>query len=188
MKNYYDILDLSNDAEPEKIRKQYRLLVISCHPDKFTDPGEKARAEERIKDINEAYEVLKDPVRRARYDRRRDPQSVPFSSHARSRPEPRPNRSRRVRGDEPKHLHYEFHGLRGDQLEVGIDRKANVILLDEANYQRYQIDRPFRYVGGYAHISPISLSVPYSGIWHLVIDLGGPGGNVRATARIRRYW
>jgi S-adenosylmethionine:tRNA-ribosyltransferase-isomerase (queuine synthetase) len=36
MKNYYEILDLSSDAEPEKIRKQYRLLVISCHPDKFT--------------------------------------------------------------------------------------------------------------------------------------------------------
>lgn len=188
MKNYYEILNLSSDAEPEKIRKQYRVLVIACHPDKFTDPGEKARAEERIKEINEAYEVLGDPIKRARYDRRRSSQSIPFSSHSHSRPKPPPNSTRRVQKDESNHLHYEFHGLRGDRLEVGIDRKANVILLDEANYQRYQIDQPFRYVGGYAHVSPIQLSVPYSGIWHLVIDMGGSPGSVRATARIRRFW
>lgn len=188
MKNYYDILDLSSDAEPEKIRKQYRVLVIASHPDKFTDPGEKARAEERIKDINEAYEVLGDPTRRARYDRRRSSHSTPHVPRSPSRPKAAPQSPQGAKMDGSNHLHYEFHGLRGDRLEVGIDRKANVILLDEANYHRYQIDQPFRYVGGYAHVSPIQLSVPYSGIWHLVIDLGGSPGSVRATARIHRFW
>ncbi len=65
-KDYYDILGISRDASQEDIKRAYRRLAHQYHPDK--NPGDK-RAEERFKEINEAYEVLKDPDKRATYDR-----------------------------------------------------------------------------------------------------------------------
>ena len=181
MKDYYEILHLPHNAQPEKIRKQYRLLVVACHPDKFTDPSKKAQAEEKIKEINEAYEVLIDPPKKARYDRQRASQSIPSR-------QPYTEPQRVSPNEHINHLHYEFHALRGDRIEISIDRQANVILVDDPNYKRYLVDQPFQYIGGFAQISPLHLSVPYSGIWHLVVDRGGYPGIVQAVARISRYW
>jgi DnaJ-class molecular chaperone len=65
MKNYYDILGVNPDASEDEIKKSYRKLVILCHPDHHQgDP----LAEERLRELNEAYEVLKNPNRRKRYD------------------------------------------------------------------------------------------------------------------------
>lgn len=188
MKDYYAILDVAVNAEPESIRKRYRLLVVAFHPDKFTQPSEKAEAEEKIKEINEAYGVLVDPAKRARYDRSRTSRSQSSAAKPSARGKPYPASIGEAPQFSPDHLHYEFHGLRGDELEVSVDRNANVILLDDASYQRYLRDCPFRYIGGFAHVSPIRLAVPHSGIWHLVIDNGGYSGRPRAAARIRRYW
>ena len=63
-KDYYQILGISRDAKPDEIRKAYRKLAKQYHPDVSKEPG----AEERYKEINEAYEVLKDPEKRQRYD------------------------------------------------------------------------------------------------------------------------
>ena len=68
MKNYYQILEVKPDASEEKIKEQYLFLVQAWHPDKFSKADQKARAEERVKEINAAYEVLRDPARRAKYD------------------------------------------------------------------------------------------------------------------------
>ena len=76
MKDFYEILNSSRWASQDEIRAQYRLLVSQCHPDRFTDSEDKARAEERIKEVNEAYEVLGDPAKRNRYDRKRFPRQV----------------------------------------------------------------------------------------------------------------
>ncbi len=65
-KKYYDILGVSKDASQEAIKKAYRKLAVKHHPDK--NPNNK-KAEERFKEINEAYEVLKDPEKREKYDR-----------------------------------------------------------------------------------------------------------------------
>jgi len=64
-KDYYQILGLERSASPDDIRKAYRKLAMQYHPDR--NPGNK-QAEERFKEINEAYQVLSDKEKRARYD------------------------------------------------------------------------------------------------------------------------
>ena len=70
-KDYYGVLGLSEDASADEIKKAYRKLARAYHPDRNPD---KLEAEERFKEVQEAYDVLGDPQRRAEYDRqRRDP-------------------------------------------------------------------------------------------------------------------
>lgn len=65
MKDYYKILELPADASEEQVRKAYRRLALRYHPDR--NPGDLS-AEERFKEIAEAYGVLIDPTKRAQYD------------------------------------------------------------------------------------------------------------------------
>jgi len=64
--DYYETLGVSRDADEATIKKAFRKLAKELHPDR--NPGDKA-AEQRFKEVNEAYEALKDPQRRAAYDR-----------------------------------------------------------------------------------------------------------------------
>ena len=64
-KDYYKILGVSPNAPSEEIKKSYRQLALQFHPDR--NPGDK-EAEERFKEISEAYGVLIDPEKRKRYD------------------------------------------------------------------------------------------------------------------------
>jgi len=63
-KDYYKILGVDRNATTEEIQKAYRKLAKKYHPDANKDPA----ATEKFKEINEAYEVLKDPEKRKRYD------------------------------------------------------------------------------------------------------------------------
>lgn len=73
-KNYYKILGLDKNASEQDIKKQYRRLAKKYHPDvsKLND------TEERFKEINEAYDVLKDKTKKANYDRFGSPEGNPF--------------------------------------------------------------------------------------------------------------
>ena len=66
-KNYYDWLEISKNASPEVIEKAYKALVKKYHPD-LQEGENKAKAEEIIKKINEAYAVLSDETKRKQYD------------------------------------------------------------------------------------------------------------------------
>ncbi len=67
-KDYYAILGVSPDASEEEIKRAFRKLALKYHPDR--NRGNK-EAEEKFKEINEAYQVLSDPEKRARYDQMR---------------------------------------------------------------------------------------------------------------------
>lgn len=68
MKDYYKILGVNENATQEEIKQAYKKLAMRYHPDK--NPGDK-QAEEKFKEINEAYSVLSDPEKRKQYDQLR---------------------------------------------------------------------------------------------------------------------
>lgn len=65
-RDYYDVLGVSRSAGPDEIKKAFRRVALSSHPDRH--PGD-AEAERRFKEATEAYSVLSDPEKRRRYDR-----------------------------------------------------------------------------------------------------------------------
>lgn len=67
MKDYYGILEVNEKASPEIIEKAYKTLVKKYHPDLYSSV-EKKQAEIKLKDINEAYNILSDSFLRSQYD------------------------------------------------------------------------------------------------------------------------
>ena len=65
-RDYYHVLGVERNATPDEIKKAYRKLAVKFHPDK--NPGDKA-AEDKFKELGEAYEVISNPDKRAAYDR-----------------------------------------------------------------------------------------------------------------------
>ena len=64
-RDYYEVLGVAKNATPDEIKKAYRKKAIQYHPDK--NPGDK-EAEEKFKEAAEAYDVLSDAQKRAKYD------------------------------------------------------------------------------------------------------------------------
>src|SRR5436190_23164225 len=66
MADFYEVLDVARTASDDEIKKSYRKLAMTYHPDRNNGSKE---AEERFKQLTEAYDVLRDPQKRAAYDR-----------------------------------------------------------------------------------------------------------------------
>src|SRR5438046_8730601 len=66
-RDYYEVLGVSRSASEDDVKKAYRKLALRYHPDR--NPEDRHEAEERFKEISEAYQVLSDPERRSLYDR-----------------------------------------------------------------------------------------------------------------------
>ena len=94
LRNYYEILGVTKKSSSEDVKRAYRSLARKYHPDR--NPGDKM-AEERFKDINEAYEVLSDASKRSQYDQ--------FSQAAwgknGSTRKPKPGKSKPSQGNNP---------------------------------------------------------------------------------------
>ena len=82
-----------------------------------------------------------------------------------------------------------------DRLDLRLgDRARNKVgleflalrLLDDANFALYESGKKHRYYGGLAKSSPVSIVAPPAGHWHVVVDLGGYAGTVRASARVHQ--
>jgi molecular chaperone DnaJ len=78
-RDYYEVLGVDRTADNEEIKKAYRKLALKFHPDR--NPNDKA-AEEKFKELGEAYEALSDPQSRAAYDQYGH---AAFDSRARAR-------------------------------------------------------------------------------------------------------
>lgn len=83
-------------------------------------------------------------------------------------------------------IHTDFHGGPSDIALVTLDGQANVLLLDDCAFSAYRQGRSYSYHGGWATQSPVRLGPPHEGHWHVVVDLGGYSGSVRAGIRIVR--
>lgn len=84
------------------------------------------------------------------------------------------------------YLHYQLHVGANELIQISLDRQAYVRLLDDVNYGLYRKGARYRYYGGLAKQSPVTVRAPRPGRWHLVIDLGGFAGTVRASVRTIR--
>jgi curved DNA-binding protein len=104
-RNYYEILGVPKDASSEDIKKSFRRLARKYHPD--LNPGDKV-AEERFKDLGEAYEVLSDVSKRSEYDRFGNywKQSGFQGQHGQARSTPRSASTTAPRSSEPDYSEF----------------------------------------------------------------------------------
>ena len=85
-----------------------------------------------------------------------------------------------------EYLHWEFEAGPGDAVQITLDSRANVRLMDSLNFNKYRQGQRHRYYGGQAGKSPVILGVPRQGHWHVVVDTGGYPGRIRAVANVIR--
>ena len=82
--------------------------------------------------------------------------------------------------------HYKLGNLdQGSVVEVILEENAaNVRLLDDYNFRCYKSGKKHSFHGGYIKKSPFRINVPCSGIWHVVIDIGGYPGRIKSNVRV----
>ena len=103
MKDFYRILEVDRKASIDVIEKAYKVLAKKYHPDLQTTQEAKKIAEEKIKTINEAYEILKDEEKRRKYDLQLEREEAKYSQNYSK--ESTINNSK-VRNASPKNTNY----------------------------------------------------------------------------------
>lgn len=74
-----------------------------------------------------------------------------------------------------QHKHFKLNIERGEVIQVTLDKQADVMLMDEANYNRYCVAKKYSFTGGRATRSPVQLVPPAAGHWHLVVSPAAGG-------------
>ena len=83
------------------------------------------------------------------------------------------------------YLRYEIDAGPNNVIQVTLDKRANVRLMDYSNFNNYSNGRQYRFYGGLATVSPFNIRPPSQGHWYVVIDLGGYSGSVQASVRVQ---
>ena len=83
-------------------------------------------------------------------------------------------------------LHFKLHAGPDNIIQVNINRRANVRLMDELNYQKYRMKKRFTFQGGLYDPPHVDLRPHLKGEWHIVVDLEGLSGDVRASVDLLR--
>ena len=83
-----------------------------------------------------------------------------------------------------KYTYKDGNFRKGDILIITVDRKVNIYLLDNTNFQRYKDGNGFEYFSSSANGSPYSITVPRSGQWYIVLDLGGGTGILNYSIKV----
>ncbi|WP_210462703.1 J domain-containing protein [Rufibacter roseolus] len=128
-KNYYHILGVSPSASVAEIKAAYKRLALKWHPDK--NPHD-THAEERFKQVNDAYQVLSNPRRRAAFDLQQQYEKSQRQAHAHAMPryhhtrQPAGFRERHYRQRPQKHTHFSRHDL---QVVLGVVVAAVLLVM-----------------------------------------------------------
>lgn len=76
-------------------------------------------------------------------------------------------------------IHAREHLAGGTTVRVNCDHQCNVLVMDDANFAAYRRRGRYSYRGGFAKRPPALVTVPHSGYWNTVIDLGGAAAHIR---------
>jgi hypothetical protein len=86
------------------------------------------------------------------------------------------------------HMQYQFYDLgnvsAGKIVEVTLGYAANVRIMDSSNYSSFKSNRRHKFIGGYVKRSPYKATLPHSGHWYVVVDLGGYSGRVKSAVQV----
>ena len=87
------------------------------------------------------------------------------------------------------YLHYKVSVRQGEVIRVTLDEKADISrasvrLLDTLNYYKYSAGKKYTETAGASRQSPLKLTPPYKGQWHVVVDLGSGGGSLKARVDV----
>ncbi|NLN47800.1 MAG: DUF1883 domain-containing protein [Clostridiales bacterium] len=85
-------------------------------------------------------------------------------------------------------MQYQYYDLgnvlAGNIVEVSLGYAANIRIMDSSNYSSFKNGRKHRFIGGYVTRSPYKATIPHSGHWYVVVDLGGYAGKVKSGVRV----
>lgn len=136
LKDYYNVLHLSSTASSEEIKKAYRKLALQFHPDKNPSPQAKAVFQE----INEAYDVLSDPIKKNNYDFRLNQSFQPKTTYSGEKSNTESHRSFRKSADKQKFKNkdpYKNYAIKGKFFSSFVFFFCLILCIDYVISQRF---------------------------------------------------